>query len=166
MHRWQYLLGLGALSLVGCSHEEHGYSHGGQAWSEACEFGVSFNLDGIQERLDKNAPATIRACFDDSCDELTLFSDTWDRQCKGAPGGPPDQLTWCEFSKTGTIRVSILRVDDQDYSSGRPHTAAISVKNPQGERIYAHAEVVRFDGGSCSLQEIRLAQPETSRPVE
>jgi hypothetical protein len=158
MHRWLYLLGLLPLSLAGCHHEEHAehLDHG-----RGCDVGVSFDLSAIQGHLDKQAPATVRVCFDKSCDELTLKSDREQRWCEGAPGGPPDQLTWCNFRKDGSVRIEILRVDGQDYSDGAPHTAAITARNEDGARIYAHAEVVRFNARSCGLQKISL-RPATS----
>jgi len=159
MRRLLYLLGLIPLSLVGCYHDESSHDRVGGGWGEAaCDTGVSFDLSGVQDRLDSHAPVTIRACFDKDCDELTLAGTEGKRTCTGGPGGPPDQLTGCRFYRDGSVTVDILRVDQQDYTDGKMHTVAISFQDSAGERIYSHAEAISFGSGSCGLTSVKLAQ--------
>lgn len=158
------LLGFAALALAGCYHDESSEYEGPRGGScrghgRGCEVGVSFVLTDLQDRLDRYSPVSIRACFDQSCDELTLIVSEDGRRCEGAPGGPPDQLTGCNFHKDGTVSVDILRVDDQNYFDGLPHTAAISLRDSSGERLFSQAETVSFEAVTCELTEIRLAQP-------
>lgn len=160
MHRWLFFLGLFPLTLAGCYHDDemHRSGTGGR-----CDTGVAFQLSSLQDLLDKHEPTTIRVCFDQSCDELTLRGRRGQYWCEGAPGGPPDQLTWCDVSKNGAVSVAILRVDGQDYSNNAPHTAAISIRDGKDQRIFTHAEVVRFNESSCGFKKIRLSAPAPER---
>jgi hypothetical protein len=158
MHRWLFLLGLFPLSLAGCYHDEMHRSD----WGGRCDIGVAFQLSSLQDLLDKHEPTTVRVCFDRSCDELTLRGRQGQYWCEGAPGGPPDQLTWCDF-QNGRVTVAILRVDGQDYGNNAPHTAAISIRDGKAQRIFSHAEVIRFSESSCGFKKIRLSPPAPER---
>ncbi|MCS6902008.1 MAG: hypothetical protein NZX77_19875 [Polyangiaceae bacterium] len=160
MHRWLFFLGLFPLSLAGCYHDDE---MDRSDWGGRCDTGVAFQLSSLQDLLDKHEPTTIRVCFDRSCDQLTLFGRRGQYCCEGAPGGPPDQLTWCDFSEKGDLSIAILRIDDQEYGDNAPHTAAISIRDGKGQLLFSHAEAVRFRPNSCGLREIRLAAPEPQR---
>ena len=160
MRRWLYLLAILPLSLAGCYREHDMEKDDSGGCSRGCEAGVSFELEAIQSTLDEMTPVTLRVCFDQSCDELTLSSSQDQRWCDGAPGGPPDQLTWCDFSPRGAVSVDILRVDGASYHDNQPHTAAISIKDARGQLLHSHAEVVRFSEGDCGLRRVRLAPRE------
>lgn len=143
-----------SLSLAGCYHEDsHSMSGGGEI--DFCSTGVSFDLSAMTDTIDREGVVNIRACFDKSCDELTLSSSGSGRSCGGPPGGPPDQLTGCSL-RGSRLSVDILRVDDQDYADGRSHTAAISLKNSRGDLLAAHAEAVDFGSGGCGIKTLKV----------
>ena len=146
MRRWMWLLCTVPMALGGCSDDDRdGWcDHGGYDGSGSGQVGVSFDLSGAHDRLEALAPVKIMACFDSDCDTLTLRLDQREPRCEGAPGGPPDQLTGCSFDRAGNLSVSIVRIDNQDYTDGAPHTAAISITDAHDARVLSYAEQVRF----------------------
>jgi hypothetical protein len=157
-----YLLALSPLSLLGCYYEEHKFHD----TREDCPIGVSFDLSDLQDQLVSEGAVEIRACFNDSCDELTLRQDRDQQLCEGAPGGPPDQLTWCQFHKNGQVQINILRVDGAYYQDQAPHTVALSIKDRRGGRLQSHVEVLRFGKDACGLAWVRVRAPEVTPEVE
>ena len=152
MRRWMWWLCVAPLALAGCYHDDSddGYDDGGH-WGGSYQTGLSFDLSGVQDALASIAPVTIKACFDLDCDVLTLAADRQGLRCEGAPGGPPDQLTGCVFSRSGKLRVNIVRVDDVNYGDGRAHTAAIAITDASGQRVLSHAEQVTYSGYESEL---------------
>jgi hypothetical protein len=153
MRRGMWWLCLTPLALAGCYHDDSDdrWGEGDCSGDASYQTGLSFDLSAVQRQLEASAPVTIKACFDVDCDVLDLVVDRQGSRCEGAPGGPPDQLTGCVFSRAGDLRVNILRIDGRDYGDGRPHTAAISITDQRGERLLSHAEQVSYSGHETQL---------------
>lgn len=114
-----------------------------------CPSGLLFELGDIKERFADRLPLTVTVCFDEDCDVLSLVDDDEAEGCEGEPGGPPDQLTWCERGSDERLQIAILRLVDDDRSS--QHTAAISIQDSQGELAYQQARLVSLDR-TCKLR--------------
>jgi hypothetical protein len=148
MKRPSFFLLPALLLALGCGRDEtpEADCHGERR--VVCHDGVAIHLAGLIPLLGSRAPAEIRACFDRSCDDVTVDATG----CTGREGGPPDQWTYCEVAADGTVEIWIARVDGRDYGDGAEHTIAVSVTDRAGEPVLTRVIPVRLTSEATDEQ--------------